>query len=106
MSWENVHKMVKFMIPEIKEQIDESNIDNKITDNKIHFNFPPGADLQKIKNVDIDHQTEDLIVAKVIEELKRKRSLIVSLAEADLLQLVGDSTAAAMYEMAATSLKK
>jgi len=105
-SWENVHKMVKFMIPEVKEQIDENNLGNKITDNKIHFNFPPGADLQKVKNIDIDHQTEDLIVAKVIEELKSKRSLIVSLAEEDLLQLVGDSTAASMCEMAAANLKK
>lgn len=106
MSWENVHKMVKFMIPEIKEQIDENHIGNKITDNKIHFNFPPGADLHKVKNIDIDQQTENLIVAKVIEELKSKRSLIVSLAEEDLLQLVGDSTAAAMCEIAATNLKK
>ncbi len=106
MSWENVHKTVKFMIPEIKEQIDENHIGNKITNNKIHFNFPPGADLQKVKNIDIDHQTEDLIVAKVIEKLKSKSSLIVSLAEEDLLQLVGDSTAASMCEMAAANLEK
>ena len=94
------------MIPEIKEQIAENDVGNKITGNKIHFNFPSGADLQKVKNIDIDHQTEDLIVAMVIEELKSKRSLIVSMKEEDLLQLVGDSTAAAMCEMAATHLKK
>jgi hypothetical protein len=104
-SWENVHKMVKFMIPEIKEQIDENEIGHK-KDNKMYFNFPPGADLQKVKNIDIDHQTEDLIVEKVLEELKSKRALIVSLEEEDLLQFVGDATAAAMGEIAAADLKK
>ena len=93
------------MIPEIKAQIEENDISTEGNNNKLHFNFPPGTDLQKVKNIDIDHQTEDLIVAKVIEELKSKRSLIVSLAEEDLLQLVGDSTAASMCEIASANLK-
>jgi hypothetical protein len=105
-SWENVHRTVKFMIPEIKEQMAVDDIGSKEHDHKIHFNFPPGADLQKVKNLDIDHQAEDLIVAKVSEKLKNKRALIVSMAEEDLLQLVGDSTAAAMCEIAAAIEKK
>jgi hypothetical protein len=105
-SWENVHKMVKFMIPEIKEQIETNVICNEGEYTKIHFNFPPGTDLQKVKNIDIDHQTEDLIVAQVIEKLNGKRSLIVSMEEQDLLQTVGDFTAASMSEIVAANLKK
>lgn len=106
MSWENVHRMVQFMIPEIKEQIAENDSCNKKDDNKMHFNFPPGADLQKVKTIDIDRQAEGLIVEKVIEELKSKRPLIVSMPEEELTQLVGDATAAAMCGMAAADLKK
>jgi hypothetical protein len=104
-SWENVHKMVKFMIPEIKEQIAEDVIRHEGNNTKIHFNFPPGTDLQKIKNFDFDHHTEDLIVKQVIEKLKSKRSLIVSMEEEDLLQIVGDFTAASMSEIAAADLQ-
>jgi hypothetical protein len=102
MSWETVHNTVRFMIHEIKAQIDDNVTGHKENDNKIHFHFPPGADLRKIKDIEIDRQTEDLIVAGVMEELKSKRPLIVSMDEKDLLQILGNATAASMCEIAKT----
>jgi hypothetical protein len=89
------------MISEIKAHINQNNIGREENDDKMNFNFPPGADIQKLKEIEIDRSTEDRIIAKVIEELNSKRSLIVSLDQKELLQVIGDATAAAMSSIAA-----
>lgn len=106
MSWEKVHNTVSFMISEIKAQIDEKDIGQEENDNKIVFHFLPGTDIQKLKEIEIDQSTEDRIVTKVMEELNGKRSLIIALEAKDLLQLIGDTTAAAMSAIAEADDKK
>ena len=106
MSWENVHNTVRFMISEIKEQIDPNNIGHEENEDKMVFHFPPGADIQKLKEIKIDRSAEDRIVSKVLEELNGKRALIVALGEKDLLQLIGDATAASMSAIAEADDKK
>lgn len=105
MSWENVHTTVRYMISEIKAHINQNNIGRAENDDKMNFNFPPGADIQKLKEIEIDRATEDRIIAKVIEELNSKRSLIVALDQKELLQVIGDATAAAMSSIAAADDK-
>jgi len=106
MSWENVHNTVSFMISEIKAQIDQNDIGQEENDNKMDFHFLPGTDIQKLKEIEIDQSTEGRIVAKVIEELNSKRSLIVALDAKDLLQFIGDATAASMSAIAEADDKK
>jgi len=100
MSWENVHTTVRFMIAEIKAHIDQNHIDQEENDHKMNFHFPDGADIQKLKELEIDRSIEDRIIAKVLEELNSKRSLIVSLDQTDLMQVIGDATAASMMAIA------
>ncbi|MRR14891.1 MAG: hypothetical protein EG826_00385 [Deltaproteobacteria bacterium] len=100
MSWENVHTTVRYMIAEIKAHIKQNHIAPEEDDQKMNFHFPPGADMQKLGELAIDRSVEDRIVAKVLEELNSKRSLIVSLDQKELLQLVGDATAASMTAIA------
>ena len=100
MSWENVHTTVKYMISEIKAHIDQNDIGGEENDNKMNFHLPPGADIQKLKEIEIDRSTEDKIIAKVLEELNSKRSLIVALDQKELLQVIGDATAASMSAIA------
>jgi len=106
MSWENVHTTVRFMISEIKEHIDQNNVGREENDHKMNFHLPDGADMQKLKELEIDRSNEDRIVAKVLEELNSKRSLIVSLDQKDLLQVIGDATAASMIAIAEAGDKK
>ena len=106
MSWENVHTTVRYMISEIKEHIDQNNIGQEQNADKMNFHFPPGTDMQKLKEIEIDRSIEDRIIAKVVEELNSKRSLIVSLDQKELLQFVGDATAAAMSAIAEADDKK
>ncbi|MEE9910419.1 MAG: hypothetical protein K4571_01745 [Deltaproteobacteria bacterium] len=106
MSWENVHTTVRYMISEIKEHIDQNAIGREENDDKMTFHFPCGADLQKLKELEIDRSTEDRIIAKVLEELNSKRSLIVSLDQKELLQAIGDATAASMSAIAGADDKK
>jgi trehalose-6-phosphate synthase len=94
------------MISEIKAHIEQNNIGREEDDQKMNFNFPVGADLQALKGLAIDRSTEDRIIAKVLEELDSKRSLIVSLDQKDLLQVVGDATAASMIAIAEADGKK
>lgn len=106
MSWENVHTTVRYMISEIKAHINQNTIDPEEDDHKMNFHFPPGADLQKLKELAIDHSIEDRIVANVLEELNSKRSLIVALDQKELLQLIGDATAASMMAIAGAGGEK
>ncbi len=106
MSWENVHTTVRYIISEIKAHIDQSNIGQKENEDRMNFHFPPGADIQKLKELVIDRSAEDRIIAKVMEELKSKRSLIVALDQKEMLQVIGDATAAAMIAMTEADDKK
>ncbi len=106
MSWENVHTTVRFMILEIKAHLDQNHMDREEDDHKMSFHFPPGADMQKLKELEIDRSTEDRIVAKVLEALKSKGSLLVSLDQKELMQVVGDATAASMIAIAEAGDKK
>src|SRR5512145_2685116 len=100
MSWENVHTTVRYMISEIKAHIDQNNIGEAENSDKMTFHFPRRADLQKLKELEINPSIEDRIIAKVMEELNSKRALIVSLDQKDLMQVVGDATAASMSAIA------
>jgi len=106
MSWENVHTTVRYMISEIKAQIDPNTIGEGQNDDKMNFHFPPGADIQKLREMEIDRAFEDRILAKVMEELNAKKSLIVSLDQKELLQFIGDTTAASMSAIAGADDKK
>lgn len=99
MSWENLHTTVRFMISEIKAHLDQNNIEEG-NDDQMNFHFPPGADLQKLKEIEIDRSAIDRIAAQVLAELNSKRSLIVSLDQKELLQVIGDATAASMIAIA------